>query len=209
MKLERREVKNGVRKDIFFIPGSKNRLVYEKFRYYIADENGKEISKKYNEISEFQKTLAIFTQGDKKGVINLNGREVLKQTYEKIGLDGRFIRICSGGLWGLADSRGHIIFEPQFNFIEKFINGFAKVQLTSGRWGVINEQGEFVLPAKYWYIGALDDVNNIVVKNYLAYGVININGESKVPFKYKKISVTPGRTVLYNESKFDSDAITV
>lgn len=50
--------------------------------------------------------------------------------------------------WGIRDSSGNVLVEPQFSWINKFVNGYSKV-VANGRIGYINKFGNIICEPKY------------------------------------------------------------
>lgn len=60
------------------------------------------------------------------------------------------------GKWGYLDGNGAAVIPAQYDKVEAFENGYAKVQ-KNGNWGLINTSGVAVLPLKYSNISKLSD----------------------------------------------------
>lgn len=177
--------------------------------YYIANKAGERLSSRcYKEISEFKNGLAIATLKGKckisrvyidgelrkqleiypKGVIDVNGNEILKPIYDKIHISSDIIRICLDDKWGYADFNGRIICKPCKSFIEKFEFGSARV-FNGERWGVINLRNRFLIPEKYLYIGELRYGKRVAQNVMMRYGVIDNKDNILEPFEYDKMQL--------------------
>lgn len=201
MVLEKREVEQGRRKDTFAIEGSDNKVVFFKYRYIITDPSGKILSRQYEKLGEFNRFgLAIATADEKKCVIKADGTEVkFASKYETFSLDDDVIRVRKKDKWGFTDTTGKVVCSPKFVFMERFVNGYARVRDEEGNWGIINKNGKLVVPIKYLLLGDLA-TPNIVAKTALGFGIINIKDEVIVPFKYRRIGKEPdtGKVFIYN-----------
>lgn len=65
-----------------------------------------------------------------------------------------------GTLWGFADTTGKIVIQPEYDEVDFFLNGQAKVSKneiigsnTKEKYGFVNTKGEVIIPIIYDYIG--------------------------------------------------------
>lgn len=104
--------------------------------------------------------------GEKWGLIDKTGKEILKTDYEAMGdLNKKLIYVLKGKKFGFIDSAGNIIVKPTYNFIGSFNNqGICWVNIggkydkknnmvSKGKFGLINENGREIIPAKYEDVG--------------------------------------------------------
>ena len=104
--------------------------------------------------------------GEKWGLIDKTGKEILKTNYEAMGdLNKKLIYVLKGKKFGFIDSAGNIIVKPTYNFIGSFNNqGICWVNIggkydkknnmvSKGKFGLINENGREIIPAKYEDVG--------------------------------------------------------
>lgn len=160
-------------------------------KYSLIDETGKVITKrKYTYIGEFYNGIcpvadggsvkkgvaftggglmgneATANTGEKWGLIDISGKEILKPDYEAMGeLNQRLIYILKGKKFGFINSSGNIVIKPTYNFIGSFNNqGVCWVnvggkynkktnEIVKGKFGIINENGREIIPAKYEDVG--------------------------------------------------------
>ncbi|MBC7695063.1 MAG: WG repeat-containing protein [Burkholderiales bacterium] len=109
-----------------------------------------EISGKYDKIGKFEKGVAIVRQKDKVGVINSEGKEIIKPEYDKItafGNDG-IAYSHKKNLVGLINREGRVIADNQYDYIGHFKGGNAIVK-KNGLSGVINKEGKIIVDMKY------------------------------------------------------------
>ena len=170
----------------FEISGSSNRTVTDGSKSWITDKSGNAISQKYDKIWGFENGIAVFRKGDKYGIVNSDGFEILAKRYDNAAIDGDIIRICENNKWGFANSKGEVILEPSYYFFEKFTGQYARFEETYGYWGVLDKKGQIVIPPNYDYMGALDG-SVIPVRNRVKYGAIDIEGRVVIPFVYDRI----------------------
>lgn len=200
MKIESRQYINGLRRDIYPIASSDNKVLLVEGRYYIADQNAKRISLYYEKIKMFPIGLGVAKRQDRYGIINSNGEEVVKCVYENTWIDQDIIRVRKDGKWILLDKSGLPICSLEFDFVEKFNdNGFARFQLGE-LWGVITKDMTIAIPPNYFYLGDLDH-DKVVAKNLRWYGVIDLNNNVVVPFKYSHMRCKDGKLILSNKKE--------
>lgn len=106
--------------------------------------------------------------GAKWGVIDTDGREVVRVEYDEIG---PFVHgmayVLKGGKYGFLDTKYHMVVEPKYTFVGTFnAQGLAWATLGGdldkrnpdfvrhGKWGVIDRQGREVVPVRYTSLGS-------------------------------------------------------
>lgn len=171
-------------KSIEFIEGAEDFIVLtENDKYGIVGKDGiTKIKPEYSAISEISKDLGLYlVTGDsgKQGVVNQNGKMIVYQDYDSIGLQDTF-----------GDA----------NVTNKYLlyNSVIPVQLNK-KWGLIDKEGNQVLPLEYDGFGSklsnnrsnstgcvlVPDMDGIVVEQDSVvdrsvihkYGIINSRGE--------------------------------
>lgn len=95
-------------------------------------------------------------------VIDTAGQRInLPGQYGQIGpFDAHGLAVVSSletGLKGLINAEGAALIEPQYQSIEGFINGFARVQAQNGRWGLADRAGRLVVPTQYAEVDTLSE----------------------------------------------------
>ncbi len=60
----------------------------------------------------------------------------------------RVITTDEGSLFGIGNTAGEVVLQPQFDYICDFQYGYASVRIQNW-WGHVNEQGELVCPLKF------------------------------------------------------------
>lgn len=205
MELATRRMISKERQQVHSDQSTKNTVMYLSYKYFIVNMDGNRISKKYENISDFQQDVAIFVKGEKKGAVDVNGKEILGKLYDNVSLDQDVIRICENGKWGFADLDGKIICEPKYEFIERFNNGYARIAfkdktMQEFHWGVIAKNGEIIICPNYYYLGSLDRPS-IVAKDIAGFGLIDINEKIIVPFRYKSLRSEGESEFLYNSNE--------
>lgn len=91
--------------------------------------------------------------------------------------------------WGIgyfADADGNLLFNKQFEAVEEFVDGLAKVKL-GGKWGFINTSGDVVIPCIHDEVLYLD-TDKVKVKYKGKWGAVNTSGEVMIPCVYDEFS---------------------
>lgn len=120
------------------------------FATQIINAQSTEISAKYDKIGKFEKGVAIVRKNDMVGVINSDGKEIIKPEYDKIsgfGNDG-IAYTHKKGLVGLISREGKVIVDNVYDYIGHFKSGNAIVK-NKGLSGVINKEGKIIVDIKY------------------------------------------------------------
>ncbi|WP_027001626.1 WG repeat-containing protein [Hugenholtzia roseola] len=92
----------------------------------------------------------------------------------------------SQGKWGFLDTEGKIIASAQYETVESFQNGFAKVK-KEGKWGYINKQGEAVIPTDYQYLSAYEPL--IVMAQNKKFGLITSQNKTLIQPEYEFLAL--------------------
>lgn len=110
-----------------------------------------EISAKYDKIGKFDRMgFATVTQKGQVGVINTEGKEIIKPQYDHIsGFDKDGLAFTrKNDQVGLVDQTGKVIVENKYDYISHFKGNHAVVR-KSGLCGVIDRSGKVVVDMKY------------------------------------------------------------
>ncbi|MCD6019373.1 MAG: hypothetical protein K0S53_2494 [Bacteroidetes bacterium] len=125
-------------------------LVFTLLSFEVVMAQSSEISGKYDKIGKFEKGVAIVRKNDMVGVINSDGKEVIKPEYDKIsafGNDG-IAYTYKKDLVGLINREGRVIADNQYDYIGHFKSGNAIIK-KNGLSGVINKEGKIIVDMKY------------------------------------------------------------
>lgn len=129
-------------------------VVNNKGKFGYADENGQlVVGYKYSYIGSFDENgLALVMKGNKYGLINQDGVEVLPATYDNISdFDHGVAQITKGKKVGLIDEKANIILKPTYLEIGKFNSHnitWATKDKNKFKYSVINLKGEEIIPVK-------------------------------------------------------------
>ena len=146
------------------------------------------------------------TEQGKFGFWDWNGNEIHPMVFDVVvdyymrEFNEGIAIVKKNGKWGCIDESGKELFYTNYDKIESFCNGFARVTKkdkgNSDKIGYINKLGEEVLPLKY----ALSDKGRFVegfapvistdsVKSgHNSWGFIDTTGKPITPFKYTTVT---------------------
>lgn len=125
-------------------------LAFALLSFDLVMAQSSEISGKYDKIGKFEKGVAIVRLKDKVGVINSDGKEIVKPEYDKIsafGNDG-IAYTRKKDLVGLISREGKVIADNQYDYIGHFKSGNAIIK-KNGLSGVVNRDGKIIVDLKY------------------------------------------------------------
>ncbi len=109
-----------------------------------------EISSKYDKISKFNNGRAFVYKSDKVGLIDKDGKEIIKPEYERIspfGKDGIAYTYKKNKV-GLINTEGKVIVDNIYDYIGHFVSGNATVRIKN-LTGIINKEGKLIVEVKY------------------------------------------------------------
>lgn len=166
------------------VVNSKNEEIFTEYEKVEALENYDEAQNVWYE----ENVLKVQKDG-KWGLIDLNGKEILKPEYNSIstlkGIKNSLI-IEKNGLFGLVNNKGIKILEPNYmeilNFGDDYKNGYITVS-QENKYGLVNISGNKVLENKY------EKIENIYSEKYF---VIRESGKQKLINKEEKEVLTDG-----------------
>lgn len=105
--------------------------------------------RKYSCLCDFENGFAAVQNGEKWGVINTEGKEIVPCTYEMVSSfsDGMAC-VCKNGKWGYVNENGELAVPCVYEFAKDFSEGLASVR-KNGKEGFINKKGEVAIPFRY------------------------------------------------------------
>ena len=98
-------------------------------------------------------------------------------------------------VWGFCDKNKNVVIKPVYEYVEPFVNGFARVS-KDDKFGFINEEGKEIVPLKYNLIKSPFNRSLVAVGKKLSeneskekksdyiWAYVNNNGEEIIPFGY-------------------------
>lgn len=160
---------------------NENRIhVYKNHKHGIIDLQGDIILPiEYDEIFDFEDSLATVKKNEKNGVVDLDGRIIVPIIYDisihpfKNGL----AEVREDWKRGLVNLSGEIVLPIEYHRIGDFKNGFAVIEHPSGD-GVIDQKLNFILPPEYSGIDFFKNgLAQISIKGNSHWGDLNHRGQ--------------------------------
>lgn len=125
-------------------------LILAVLIYQALSAQSTEVSGKYDKIGKFNKGIALVHKNGLVGVINVEGKEIIKPEYERIsgfGDDG-ISYTYKNGLVGLISKEGQVIINNEYDYIGHFKDGYATIR-KNGLTGIVDKNGKIVVDIKY------------------------------------------------------------
>lgn len=151
--------------------------------------------RKYNSLSDFKDGFAVVEKGEKWGVINTEGKEVVPCVYDLVGsFNEELAVVCKNDKWGFVNTKGELAIPCTYDFAFDFSEGLVTVR-KNGKYGFINKKGEVAIPLEFEECG--------IFSEGLAYArdkkgdyFIDTKGEIKIRL--------PKNLSLFDGSSYDS-----
>ena len=161
---------------------------------FIDQTGGKVIKGQYDYVESFNDGYAMVkvkdpnTRGERRGVINIKGEEIIKLREKYSSLSSFHDGLAA---YKENNERGYLNLEGQeviknddWSEVLPFRNGYASIK-ESGDWGLIDKKGKFVIRPRYKH--SLYFVNDLaVVYENREYGYINMKKEEVIDIDFKK-----------------------
>ena len=151
----------------------------------------------YDYVGEFQcgfaevrqRFLSYDEDGKIVGYINQDGDLIYYYGYfEKVlPFGANTICVKKDGVWGIFNSFGEYIIEPQYDFIIPIESGPAIFSIDN-KYGLLNRNGEIIVPAKYQRLYKIDGADLICCYLNERYGLFDYDGYKITPLKYSEIN---------------------
>lgn len=138
-------------------------------------------------IAHFYNGNAIFYKNGRFGIINSQGKIILKPTFTALGKVSNAVPVTKNGICGFMDITGKIILYYNFTSIDEFFNLGFIVEF-DGLLGLLGNDLKPVLSVKHQSIKRISD-NYLVAKKDGKYGVYSVAGEQVVPFNFDLIQL--------------------
>ena len=78
--------------------------------------------------------------------------------------------------YGLVNTKGEFVLQPEFDYISDFQNGMAVVSKNE-KYGIVNVKGEFVIEMRFDSLKSFENDKYALAKSGEKWGYININGD--------------------------------
>ncbi len=164
----------------------------KKIHFY--KEDGTNISKDnaYDQVSDFEQTMAIVKRGATYGYLSLDGKEIKPVYSEARYFYGGLAPVKQNGKWGVIDKDGHFVVPPTYKDTGPSYNdGLLAVKDNKNRWGFIDGAGQVVVPLQYKEVSPTFNEGYAAVENdKKLWGFIDKKGNVTIEPQYKAI-LTP------------------
>lgn len=175
-------------KDVYLITSNNGR--------YGLIKNGKEILKnEYTEIAFDSNNNLLIVEKDKtKGVVDLEGNNIIPIDYDDIIIGGKYINAQKGEELVIFDSNGNNI-NTDIISLNQVNDNYAIVIDKENNYNIVDKSGNKKLDNIYTYIEYYKDDKFIVSKEGSA-GIINGEGKIVIDLKYSSIQKIEGTRAL-------------
>ena len=182
----------------------KSQKLFENYEKVEALQNIDE-----NNIISYDTNALKVSNGEKYGLINFSGKELLDCTYDDItplkGVKNSLVT-RKDGKYGLVDNNGNVIIENNYTEIvaltNKYEDGYI-VKDGNGNRGLINYNKKQVLECKYSEIQNVYGSGLYAVKENGNTKLVNSDGQVKLENKFSKvISIDNSNLIIQNNSKY-------
>lgn len=121
------------------------------------------------------------------GLLNADGESVIEATYDEMYLEAGIAIVCENGLYGLVDTQGNVVLEPQCGGFGMFCEGITQAY-KDGKVGFVNTAGRWIAEPIYSEAQNFSEGFGGVKNDAGKWGYINTLGEVVVPLEYDNIS---------------------
>jgi hypothetical protein len=153
------------------------------------DKTGKLIIDfQFDDALDFEKGKAVVYIEDKAGVINSEGKFIIKPQYQSIVIDGDNFLVQQNDKYGWCDKTGKFFVKPQYEWASGFFNSdlaLVKNENENG-YGYINKKGEIVIKPQFFH-GTSFYGDFAIVKSGEKYGLIDKTGKFTVKPKFETV----------------------
>lgn len=159
-------------------------------------KNGKEILKnEYTEISFYLSNNLLIVEKDKtKGVVNLEGDNIVPIDYDDIIMGGKYINAQKGDELVIFDSNGNNI-DTDIISLNEVTDKYSIVIDKDNNYNIVDNEGNKKLENIYTYIEYYKDDKFIVSREGKA-GIIDGEGNRLIELKYSSIQKIEGTNAL-------------
>lgn len=160
-------------------------------KFGFVDKTGAQIvAPVLDETTDFSQGFAVVQTAEHWNIMNKSGKMMLKprigtimQVQPCTFVDG-LTPMNLDGKWGFVDRMGDWAIKPEFDQVELFDHGFAKVEKQNEGWGYINTTGTKVVPLRFTNLSSFHQ-GLAAAENENGVGLIGTDGRWRVFPKYK------------------------
>lgn len=128
-----------------------NAVIATHKEQYLIDKEGRKISKNYSLILPMRESVYVVKNGDKCGIIDSLGHEIISPSYNLISPVSEGLMCAQkdkGGLYGFLDKKGEFVIPAMYESAQSFKYGWASVRTKSG-WGEIEPDNKMAVECKW------------------------------------------------------------
>jgi hypothetical protein len=161
------------------------------------------INYQFDEAEIFINGKAIVTSGNKKGLIDSEGKYVINPQYSKIIQDDDKLLIKLESKWGWADLDGKIIINPQFTEAYPFNKQRLAAVKIGNTWGYIDLEGKTVINPQFEIALPFNgELAAVELNNKI--GFINMDGKYTINPQYDEITKDYYFNLFNGKSNFET-----
>ncbi|MGB0983355.1 MAG: WG repeat-containing protein [Saprospiraceae bacterium] len=135
--------------------------------------------KQYDGFLSFSKDNVIFIKNRHAGLLNENGREILKGIYEEIQPYGKgFFRVKKSDFWGIVGVNDKLIIPFEYEYIAPLKKEVCVIR-QNNKYGIANVAGELVVKAEYDKIELKDNIARAFKRKQLTLLTFDTEGKLK------------------------------
>ncbi len=169
-------------------------------KWVLIDKLGKQITDEYDEIFDFENSVAKVMQDTLFGLIDDSGKEILACKFDHIfDFKKDVAKAKVSNEYILVNRSGIIMTKKGYDEIFEFENSVAKVK-QSTFFGLIDDSGKEILPCEYHGIYEFENKIAQVTKFY-KHGFVNLLGQLIVPCNYNKVQILAENTIAAKSSE--------
>ncbi|MEP7237786.1 MAG: WG repeat-containing protein [Ferruginibacter sp.] len=126
------------------------KIIFLLLTIFSLQSFAQETSKGYDRIGRFDHGVALVWKNKLVGMIKINGKEIVKPEYEKIGSFGgdNLAFTTRDGMIGIINLEGKVVVHNIYQSISQFKGSYAITKM-DGLYGIINKKGKVLVDNKY------------------------------------------------------------
>lgn len=145
-------------------------------------------------IEDFSIPYLIVSNGEKSGLVDITGKEILPVIYDELYLPSEgYVVGAFNGKYGYLDTTGAIRIEFKYDNASDFKGGYALVEYNH-QYGIIRKNGAWAIFPFYEWIG-MENFPLIKVRQEGRMGLCSITGDTLLPCKYAFIEIVDSMIV--------------
>jgi len=138
--------------------------VKQNSKWYFINRHGQKVSEYYDEINELCNDVYVFKIGEKYGVLDYFGQQMIEPKFEKLGdFKNDMAYFIEKGNYGFISKEG-FLYKASFQWISDFNKEKKAVFKLNNKYGLINSIGKIILEPLYDQIIQTDYSVYIILK---------------------------------------------